>query len=476
MAIDNINQGFAHLQQHHLSQANACFMQVIKQDHSNGMALWGLAKIAFLTFQYDKSIGLYQQACQQLAEHCAPLLELAEAFNQVHAQTDALTVLEYAIKTFPKDELVRSHLAQQHIQMGKLAEAEQGLRQLLHSENPIVRGYAWLDLCRVKNANMAATDVTKLIKEQQLAPVNSQQKMLLDYALGNVFDQQKDYSRAAVHLKRANKFQKSLCDFSTCEMEPLFNAIVQSYQPCRGNDETQAQPDKITPVFILGLPRTGSTLLEQMLCQHSDIATVGEQTYLSDFVVPFIESQAKQPFPMFAQSVSSETLKLAAQRYLDVVSTNLKQGFIINKLPANFQHVGLILQLFPNAKIIDIRRDIEDVALSVFKNHFAENEPYFCDVSEFNLYAKMYHNMMEKWQEIFPNKIFTPSYEQLVTQPEKSVRACLEYLGLAWQPECLSSHNNTTAAVKTLSAVQVREPINAQSIGCWRNYGTLLGY
>ncbi|GAA0853088.1 tetratricopeptide repeat-containing sulfotransferase family protein [Aliiglaciecola litoralis] len=465
-----IEKAERHFQAGQLEAAKQTYLEALKHNAQNAFAYLGLGKIAFQLADYDRAITLLSQACQLSPYPQDALILLANSFNAVSSPADALTSLNYAMKQYPQSKTVLSALIQQHIRMGNVPSAESLLEQQIASDDALFSAYGWLDRVRVWHKPLSDSQWQQLrqLSEQSSGRV----KMLIDYALGQAYDRVGDFQRAANHLRQANAFQLSLCDFATKQLAPFYRSIAEHF-PAGTNTSKNTENETITPVFIVGLPRTGSTLLEQMLARHSQIDTVGEQPFLSNVCVPLLEKASQNRFPACLSEAAQLDRDKVAAHYINYLSKHSSAKYVINKLPANVQNVGLIFALFANAKVIILNRSMKDVSLSVFKNYFAHNEPYFCDLAQFAEFADYTEELTNHWRSQFSGQLIDIHYEALVSSPQEQLIAVMDYLGTSMESQCLDQHR-TAAVVDTLSAIQVRKPISQSSVGRWRDYADIL--
>lgn len=472
MTQSMLQQGDHYFRTGKLDLAKQAYQSVLKQQPQSAFAYLGLGKIALQLAEYDRAITLVSEACQLPPNPQEALLVLSECFNLVSSPEDALTTLNFALQQDPASKVVLSALIQQHIRMGSLALAERLIDQQINDKDVLFAAYGWLEKVRIWQTPLSEGQLQRL--QQLTAQASGKAKMLLNYALGQAYDRLGHYALAADHLIEANAFQLSLCDFNTQELAAFFASIKQQFPAELPLSELpQSKYSSITPIFIVGMPRTGSTLLEQMLAQHSQVDTVGEQTYFSDVCVPILENASKSRFPNCLRGCQQEIKDKVATHYLSFLSKHTSAQYVINKLPANVQNIGLIFSLFANAKIIIMGRDPRDVALSVFKNYFAQNEPYFCDLDQFTQFSHYTEKLVDHWSSVYGERLLTVAYEDLVKIPEQILPQALNYLNLAMEKRCLEQQDSTKT-VDTLSAIEVRKPISNASIGGWRNYTGIL--
>lgn len=468
-----------------LQQALQLFTELNKRAPERGNINFYFGSALLAVEEFDAAIKHLSQACHALPEQYAPLFTLADTFAAVNSIDDVETVINFSLSRFPKEPAVLYRSATVYRELGQLSRADElASLCITHSNDMLLSAYAWLlklnlgQMPDIAEAHKALVAIGKAMPYKQTD--NARLKMIMQFALGRYFELRKDHDEAFEHWRTANALQLSMCDYRVEDLRPLFAAIkVNTYQlPANASE-----PSTFTPIFILGLPRTGSTLLEQTLCRHSDVESLGEQAIIGGYIANFMQHHTQQTYPLFMSELSSPAgqalcSQAAAQYEKAVRRRQLNTPFVIDKLPANFQSIGLILALFPHAKIIHLSRDFADTALSIFKNHFAVNEPYMCDLSELSCYHSMYKDLMQHWHDIYPGKILELRYESLVSDPQASIKKVLSYCGLTPQKVCWEkeqpSENATRRMVKTLSSTQVIEPIHQRSVGRHSDYASLL--
>ena len=294
--------------------------------------------------------------------------------------------------------------------------------------------------------------------------------MVCYYALGKSYDKLEDTAQAFDYYVLANKLQKKLTHFKTSDLAPFYEKIITHNTQALIDSADHAFKGTITPVFIIGMPRSGSTLLEQMMANHSQFATLGENTSIGNQVVGFIEQQTHTSYPECLSLLTNDLIAKARNIYIDELKKAQPiRPFIINKLPSNYQSLGLIYLLFPNAKFINLSRDFNATAFSVFSNYFAENEPYFCDLKDFKFYHGLYLKLMQHWRSLPSLPVYDIYYEQLVEEPQAQLSALFGFLGCKHESQCLAFYKRK-AAVSTLSKQAIRQPINTQAIAHWERY------
>jgi len=272
-------------------------------------------------------------------------------------------------------------------------------------------------------------------------------------------------------LTRAgNELKRNTYTYNIFETRDFFNGLKNVFDDKLFSKHVDTGYGENTPIFIVGMPRSGSSLLEQILASHSLVYGAGELKYLSQIVIHSSAKIAGIKFPYCAAKLSPDNFEILGAEY----SKRLRQysgavKYITDKELHNFLYIGMIRLTLPNAKIIHCKRNPVDTCLSIFKTYFAGVHKYAYDLSELGEYYKLYQDLMEHWYKILPGYIFDIQYEDLVGDQEGETRKLLDYCELPWDEACLSFHR-TIRPVRTASAEQVRRPIYNSSVGLWRRY------
>jgi tetratricopeptide (TPR) repeat protein len=294
-------------------------------------------------------------------------------------------------------------------------------------------------------------------------------RMLLGFALGKVFDDLGQYDKAFAYLHAANKLHRRSFNYSIENQKAFFDRHKQGLNQafldhCKDHVVTDS-----APIFVLGMPRSGTSLVEQILSSHPLAYGAGEVEY-TRLLVDAVEGITRKPFPLDIRKVSPKVLREAGQAYIEKLRLNAGAAErIIDKLPHNFLRVGLFAAVMPNAKLILCERNPLDNCLSIYQHFFVKAHGYASELAELGQYYGYYQSLMDWWNEILPGQIHHVSYEQLVSETESQVRQLLEYCELPFHENCLSFHK-TRRHVKTPSASQVSQPVYQDSINRWKHY------
>jgi tetratricopeptide (TPR) repeat protein len=302
-------------------------------------------------------------------------------------------------------------------------------------------------------------------------PTTHPDRPYLHYAMYKELENVGDDAGAWQSLKRGFRRKRAQLDFDAGAETHLFDRLIAAF-PTPISDTSDAQPRGCTPVFVLGLPRTGTTLLERIVGGHPDIVLGGE---LNDFRMQFKWS-SNYYCPGFFDAQALDRLPAIdhgelGRRYLDHVAWRAPGArMLTDKNPGNFMMAGLILQALPQAKIIHLRRNPMDSCFSNLKELFAASaHPYSYDFTDLATHYRNYRRLMKHWQTVAPGRILDVHYEDMVSKPETQARRVMEYLGLDYR-ETQIRVENSLLPVSTASSAQVRQPIHTRNIGGWKRY------
>ena len=277
--------------------------------------------------------------------------------------------------------------------------------------------------------------------------------------------------------ERGNRLKKSEIGYNSEQVEKEADRQISICDDALFEDRAASGYAANDPIFIVGLPRAGSTLLEQILASHPDVDGTFELPNILSLAHKLSGRQMRDTepkYPRILRDLPGETLQKLGKQYIE--STRIyRQGapFFTDKMPNNFRHIGLIKMILPNAKIIDARRHPMACCFSVFKQLFAEGQEFSYSLDDVARYYRSYLKIMEHWDAALPGQICRVHYEDVVADLENEVRRILDYCGLPFHADCLKFHR-TDRAVRTASSEQVRQPIYNSGLEQWKNYADFL--
>lgn len=497
------------INQRQLKPAHQTCVQILQSEPKHADAHFLLGMIALNMQQMSKAIELIKVAIQYSSNNVEYYAFLARALSLVNRYPEARTAANTAIQIGTDNPMVNDTLG---VVLSRLGEHQHALPLFNKAidKQPNIPNYHYnlaaslKFIGNFKDAEIAYEKVIALkpnyfqahsaLAELQIAtPEHNNLKRLqtqldansnntdgelhLCHAMAKEFECLKEYEPALQILKRGNAAKKKQLGYDIEHDETLFKHMKALF-----NDEfIQTQSigcGSQQPIFILGMPRSGTTLVDRILSSHSDVTSAGE---LQNFAVELKKmTQSKSRQVLDTETIVAANhldFKQLGERYLQSTKPHSDlTPYFIDKMPLNFLYVGLIKKALPNAKIIILNRHAMDVCLSNFRTLFAVNFSYYnyaYDLLDSGKYYALFNDLLKHWQSIYEDELLEVSYENLVFAPEKNIKRLLDYCGLPWQEACLNFHNNP-APVSTASSVQVRQPLNSKSIGRWRHYGNEL--
>jgi tetratricopeptide (TPR) repeat protein len=320
-------------------------------------------------------------------------------------------------------------------------------------------------------------DATIAEMEKRTASGNVQSDVNFLFALAKAYEDRDDYERAWDAYRRGNQKQRAEVAYDPVQTEVMNDRLVAAYDEDFLATRRDAGNPDAAPIFILGLPRSGSTLLEQILASHSQVEGTAELPYIGRLASSLNRNQSTGVnYPEAMHELAPANLSALGAEYLALARMHRRSGAprFIDKMPNNFPNAAFIAAILPNAKIVDARRHPLDACLSNYRQLFAKGQAFTYDLTEIGEYYLQYQRMMDHWARIMPGRVLTVQYERVVADFEAQVRRLLDFCGLPFEEACLRFYESERP-VRTPSAEQVRQPIYERSVGHWRHYERYLG-
>ena len=390
---------------------------------------------------------------------------------QVGDYETALGMFGKVLKRVPGDPATLTSMGHAYKTRGQYDEAVEAYHAALRSQP--LHGDAWYSLSNLKVYEFAEDEIERMQAHAHDENLSHADRVHVSFALGKAWEDRDDFETSFRYYERGNRSKKAL---STYDADKMTEELHDQRRVCtagmlaRGAGTGNPAGD---PIFVVGLPRAGSTLLEQILSSHSRVDGTLE--------LPNILSLSQQlrrrgrdgggpGYPEILAALPDEELEAFGRQYIDDTRIHRQDApFFIDKMPNNFRHIGLIHLILPNAKIIDARRHPMACGFSGYKQLFAEGQEFTYDLADMGQYYRDYVELMDHWDEVLPGKVLRVQYEDVVGDLETQVRRMLDHCGLEFEPGCLSFHR-TERAVRTPSSEQVRRPIFTSGLDYWRNY------
>lgn len=466
--------------------------------HNNlGIALHRQGKL-------EEAFSSYQQALRLEPDSFVCLYNLGHTLREQGKVEEAANTFQQALRIKPEFAEAHVCIGQIHEELGELAEAEACYRQSLRLQPSLLLGHARLaGLLRKK---LTAADLQALRERLADPRLTVPERIQLLFPLARVLDEKDDFAGAADCLRHANAARRVLAEAQQRAHDPekerdFVDAVLRQYGPDFFACMAGAGLETELPVFVFGLPRSGTTLVEQILASHSRVYAAGElelaqQSYEAIPVIPSHDRQEAvgqhvRPLPDGRGSdqlsarltplprLDASAVRRLAERHLGGLTALLQRRIseapvdrIVDKMPGNYMFLGLIAAMFPRAVLIHCRRDLRDVAVSCWMQDF-DGTKWSNDIQHIAAHFRQYRRLMDHWRGVLPMAIHDVQYEELVDDLEGGARRLVSACRLDWEPACLEFYR-TRREVRTASMLQVRQPIYKKSVGRWRNYETLL--
>ncbi len=396
----------------------------------------------------------------------------ASAYSMLGQNERALAMHSSLIEDFPDNERVWLSYGHQLRVAGRQPEAIASYRRSIALKPEC--GEAWFCLANLKTFRFTAEDIAAMSEQLARGDLPDGQRLQFEFALGKALEDAGQYAESFAHYARGNALRRAAISYDLSNSTRLVQRSEELYTPeffaARAGSGCPA-PD---PIFIVGLPRAGSTLLEQILASHSQVEGTRELPDIPGFALELGILETRDQPATYPQAVARFTraeLTALGERYLAQVGPHRREGrpHFIDKMPSNLLHVGLIHLILPNARIIDARRSPLGCCFANFKQHFQSGNWFSYSLQDLGRYYRDYVRLMAHFDAVLPGRVHRVYYEDIVADLEGEVRRLLEYCGLPFEEGCLRFHENRRI-VQTASSEQVRRPIYGDSVDQWRHF------
>ena len=506
-----LQQAAAALAENRLAVAERLLKPFLKRQPDNVAALRMLAEVAGRIGRYDDAEALLAR-CLELAPGFAPARHNhALVLYRQNRPAEAIVEVDRLLAAEPGHPAYRSLRAAALAQVGEYQAAIDGYQSVLrdhpvqpkgwmslgHALKTVGRtedsvaayrksleqqpslGESWWSLANLKTFRFSEADVAAMQTQLARTDLAQDDRLHLHFALGKALEDEGRHAASFEHYQKGNALRRESltydADETSAHVQRAKALFTSEFFAARRGAGSRA-PD---PIFVVGLPRSGSTLVEQILSSHSEVEGTME--------LPDISSIARRlggerrpgdepAYPGALAELGPDQLRALGEEYLERTRIQRKTGrpLFIDKMPNNFAHLGLIHLILPNAKIVDVRRHPLACCFSGFKQHFARGQGFTYDLGDLGRYYADYVGLMAHFDAVLPGRVHRVVYEALVEDPETEIRRLLAYCGLPFEAACLSFHQ-TDRPVRTASSEQVRQPLYREGLDQWRNYQPWLG-
>jgi tetratricopeptide (TPR) repeat protein len=411
---------------------------------------------------------------KQQPDNAEALTVLGQVLHEMDRYDESLEMLKKAVEANPKNPEALNFYGVALKSVGRLDEARDYILKALKLNDSMYGAYANLndlvDFSKGEGKELfdrmdAIFEAAKNLEADQFLP--------LHFAYAKALDDRGDHERALNHYIVGGRMKRAQLNYNEQETFAFFDAIREAFPKEVFENRKYEGIDDERPVFIIGMPRSGSTLVEQILSSHPDVYGAGEVKYLSQAIGQLRDRLPSLPkYPQMMSKITASQLDMIGKKYLQALTAGAGDAKrVTDKLLTNYFFVGLIHLLYPKAKFVNTLRDPVDTCLSGFTKLFKDDMPHSYDLAELGRYYCKYRELMEHWHKVLPEGVLTTvQYEDVVTETEKEAKALIDFIGLKWDHKCLEFHKSDRP-VKTASVAQVRKPIYKTAVKRWMKYG-----
>lgn len=423
--------------------------------------------------KFDPAIDVLRSSIKRFPRNPDPCIGLGNLLIKTSRHKDALVFFDMALQRDPNASAAHFNASVALTMLGKIEAARMACENALKI-SPGMAGYYHL-------ANLGALksdDARIPVLEQRAIDPQISKELRIDasFALASTFDAAGDAEKAFPHMQRANALKRSTLIYDIRDDEDRFTKISSFFTADFLRRFAGISTSTLAPIFILGMPRSGSTLLEQMLAGHSQVLAGGELPHMAEIArsIGVTWGSRGEASPGSDEQVSADFQQIIGEYTGATRNLQGKQPHFTDKMPGNFLYIGLIHLMFPAARIIHCRRDPMDTCLSNYQRFFSSYLPFSYDLTELGVYHRLYQRLMRHWHDVLPvGRILDVDYEAVVAAPEPELRRVLDFCGLEFEAGCLD-FQDVKRGVSTASVVQVRSPLYGTSVHRSEKYGSHL--
>ena len=446
--------------------AEAMLTKALKLDPTYSLVWANLAQVFSVTGQLDKAKKSFKNILNMepkngliWAEYGTVLTKLA---NYKEGRDAYLKALEF------KPDSPRVHLSLGHVYktMGEIDNSIDSYKNTILQNN--LSGEAYWSLANLKTYSFSENEILDM-EETLKGDMSDIERSQMHFALGKAYEVKKDFDKSFKNYYEGNKVKKGLIKYSSNDTTDNTKRILNFFNKENIQKLAKSSTEDRDPIFVLGMPRSGSTLVDQIISSHSKVDGTQELPNIIKIAAE-LNTNNQNNYPEVLKELDESKLSNLGKDYISETAWARDSApFFIDKMPNNFIHIGLIKTILPNAKIIDTRRDPMDTCFSCFKQFFARGQLFTYSLEDLGNYYTDYIRAMNHWHNVYGKDIYTVHYDNVINETEETIRELIDYCELPFEKECLEFYNSSRP-VKTPSAEQVRQPIYKSGLNYWKNY------
>lgn len=484
-------------------EAEGLYREILRRDPRNLEALRLLALIAMNAEHYGQAEQLLKRAVEIAPDFLLAWIDLSRAQLERLDLPSAMASIERARLLNPRSANVQVHVANVQARSGRHDEAIETCRRAIELNPRLPAGYlglgnalktvgrqaeaiaayrlatvkrpesseAWWSLSNLKTFRFEDADIEAMERQLELPGHSDESRVQFSFALAKAREDRGEHARAFELYERGNRTRRAMENYDPVQTEVINERILQVFDAAfLARHAGSGHPDP-APIFVVGLPRSGSTLVEQILASHPAVDATHELPEVGRLIQQVNRGRNDRvAYPEAMRDFEGGDWDALGRSYIEQ-TRQYRRGAprFIDKNPNNFASIGLLSLALPNARFINTRRHPLDTCLSCYKQLFARGQPFTYDLVELGEYYLGYHRMMAQWHAVLPRRVLDVQYEDMIEDQAAQTRRLLEFCGLPWDDACLRYYD-TERAIRTASSEQVRQPIYASSVGVWRHY------
>ena len=497
-------KGVRHLQASRFRKAESAFKKILVEDENNIDALRFMGILAFKSGNHDIAEAMFTRALQVDPTYTLVWANLAQVFSVTGQLDKAKKSFKNILNMEPKNGLIwaeygtvltklarysdgkdaylkalefkpnspRVYLSLGHVYktMGEIDNSINSYKSTIKQNN--LSGEAYWSLANLKTYSFT-NDEIKNMEATLDTEISDIERCQMHFALGKAYEVKKDYNNSFINYSKGNRVKKGLIKYSSRETSEKTKKVLDFFIEENISSLSNSSTLDRDPIFVLGMPRSGSTLVDQIISSHSMVDGTQELPNIIKIAAE-LNSDSDDNYPEALKDLKSNELSALGIDYIRETKWARESApFFIDKMPNNFIHIGLIKTILPNAKIIDTRRDAMDTCFSCFKQFFARGQLFTYSLEDLGNYYVDYIKAMNHWHKVYGEDIYTVHYDNVINNTESTIRELIEYCELPFEDNCLEFYKSSRP-VKTPSAEQVRQPIYKSGLNYWKNYADFL--
>ena len=445
--------------------AEKMFVKALMLDPTYSIVWANLAHVYTVTGQLDKAKKSFQNILKMDPENGLIWAELGTVLNKLANYKDGRDAYLKSIELKPDSPRVYLSLGHVYKTMGDIENSIESYKETIKYNN--LSGEAYWSLANLKTYKFSNNEIEEMEKALK-SEMSDIEKCQMYFALGKAYEVEKDFDNSFKNYSKGNKIKKEESEYSSMDTTDNTSKVIQFFNEKKLMQLSSSKTLDRDPIFVLGMPRSGSTLIDQIISSHSMVD--GTQELPNIIKIAADLKRKNNLYPEILDEIDEDEITELGEKYLNGTRWARDSApFFIDKMPNNFIHIGLIKTILPNAKIIDTRRDAMDTCFSCFKQFFARGQLFTYSLEDLGKYYSDYIKAMNHWHKVFGDQIYTVHYDNVINDTENTIKELIKYCELPFENECLEFYKSSRP-VKTPSAEQVRQPIYKSGLNYWKNF------